>query len=163
MADSMFIGVRAAQLGQFAARFEQAAVRALKEAIQPVKATVMDLTPRWKGGLVRGIRTRAEANGREQVVYTSGVVARVHERNAVWSKMPPFQPIHDWVVGRLGIGDPQATRVAWAVRKKIKGKSLSLPNREGRGRMFARTFERFTQTRAHVRAFKAALRMFLRG
>lgn len=32
---------------------------------------------------------------------------------------PPFEPIHDWCKRRLGIKDPEAKNVAWAIINKI--------------------------------------------
>ena len=157
------LDVQVSQLREVAARIERAAVNALREAVRPIYAKVVDLTPRWKGGLARNVRTRAEDGGRSQVVYNTGVVARVHEQNGTWSKWPPERPIREWVEGKLGLTGGEAASATFLIRRKIKRQGLTLPNVEGRGKMFQRTYRLFASTRAHVTAFRIALARELGG
>lgn len=137
---------------------EETLSEALKASANIVKFKVMDLTPRWKGGLVKGIKT--EVKGRDARVFGEGVVMRVMENNphATWSKLPPHQPIKDWVVGKLGIAEDKADSVAWAIQQKIKKQGLTIPNKEGRGAMFSRTFKIVQSTQLHWHAFMAKMR-----
>ena len=112
--------------------------------------------------MVASAGIRSENDGREQVVYMPpGVVPMVHEFNGSWTRMPPHQPIFDWVTGKLGLSGKEAQRVTIAIRRKILRMGLTLPNKEGRGQMFKRTFDLYTRTRAHYVVFKAALRSLL--
>lgn len=135
---------------------------ALLTAANVLKFKVMDLTPRWKGGLVQGIRT--EAKSREARVYGEGVVMKVMENrpHATWSTVPPHQPIKDWVEGKLGISGDQSDRVAWAIQMKIKRQGLTIPNLEGRGEMFSRAYKIAQSTNLHWEAFMAKMRQLER-
>lgn len=140
------------------AEIEETLTEALDAATKVVKFKVMDLTPRWKGGLVKGIKT--EVNGREGRVYGEGVVMRVMEDSphATWSKVPPHAPIKLWVEGKLGFSGKKADSVAWAIQHRIKEKGMRIPNKEGRGAMFARTFQIVQSTNLHWHAFMAKMR-----
>jgi hypothetical protein len=144
-------------------RSTEEAKQALAQAVLPVQAQVRDFTPRWRGLLVEKVLIRSENDGMTQVVYLQGVVGRVHEMNAVWSAMPPAEPIQMWVEEKLGVPEEEARGVAFAIAKKIKDQGLTLPNREGRGQMFQRTATLFEKTKAHFAAFRAALSFMLRG
>ena len=98
-----------------------------------------------------------------QVVYATGVVATVHEKNGHWTKPPPWGAILAWVQGKLGLSGKEAAGAAAAIRRKIFKRGLTLPNVEGRGQMFARTLKLFESTRAHYAAFRAALLQNLRS
>jgi hypothetical protein len=162
MADVYNIRRQAIRIELLAEEVQRFAIRAMEFAINPVLSKVRDLTPRWKGGLVReSVGTRAEEGGRVQVVWGRGVVLRVHEENAQWSRMPPHKPILDWVEGKLGLAGKKAQSVAFAIRAKIKARGLTLPNKEGRGQMFKRTFDLMKQTRFHYQSFKSAMKQLL--
>ena len=152
----MRIQVGQAALAAALADVEKTLTEALEAAARVVKYKVMDLTPRWRGGLVQGIKE--EVKGREARVYGEGVVMRVHETNAQWTKLPPHNAIKSWVEGKLGIAGKQADSVAWAIQQKIKKSGLTLPNVEGRGQMFKRTFDLVQSTGLHWHAFMAKMR-----
>ncbi len=161
MADTFYVHVRAAELGRFVAKVEETGKQALRLVAAQLLAQVRDFTPRFRGGMVAGIQERPEDGGRTRVVFGRGVVVRVHESNAQWSRMPPHRPIRDWVVGKLGIPEAQADSVAYRIRRKIRRRGLTLPNVEGRGKMFQRTSTLMRQTRAHLQTFKSAFRLLL--
>jgi hypothetical protein len=148
-------------------RVEQFAVLALEKAVVPIRDTVRDLTPRGAGAgagrLVRGVLTRPEAGGREQVVYGQGVVMMVHEKNAIWTKLPPHKAILSWVTTKLGKSGKQAESAAWGIRHKIRRRGLTLPNREDRGKMFGRGYQRVRDSGAHFVLFKASMRKLARA
>lgn len=162
MGDSIKMKIRAGQeaLAAAVADVERTLIEALEAATQIVKFKVMDLTPRWHGGLVQGIKS--EVKGREGRVYGEGVVMKVHEVNATWTRMPPHVAIKAWVSGKLGIGEPDADRIAWAIQKKILRRGLTLPNKEGRGQMFRRTYQIVKSTNLHWQAFMAKMRQLER-
>jgi hypothetical protein len=160
--DSVRVERRAAEIGRFVPEVERFAMKALEKAAEVVRFKVMDLTPRWKGGLVQKVKRRAERSGRSQLVYGEGLVFRVHERNAQWSRMPPHAPLRAWVVGKLGVSEDDADSVAFRVRRKIKARGLTLPNREGRGRMIQRTKDLMRRTRFHFQAFGSAMKSMIR-
>lgn len=139
-------------------KVEEFAKDALALAVQPIQDTVRDLTPRHKGGLVRNVLTREEQDGRDQVVFGEGIVMLTHEHNGQWTKLPPHKPILSWVESKLGKAGKEAESAAWAVRYKIKARGLTLPNKEGRGQMFQRGFERMRDSGAHYVVFKSAMK-----
>lgn len=63
-------------------------------------------------------------------------------------KMPPVQPILDWVEHKLGLRDRAAESAAWAIAKKIQRKGTA------GARMFGRALE--AQERTVQRIFSAA-------
>lgn len=156
------VQIAAAHVNAFRARVEAFAKEALVPAAESIRHQVIDLTPRWKGGLIRMVKRRSENGGRSQLIYGEGVVFKVHERNAVWSKLPPHAPLRDWAVGKLHVGEADADRVAWAIRQKIKARGLTLPNREKRGKMMQRTRDLMRRTRFHFQAFGSAMKQLLK-
>jgi hypothetical protein len=160
--DEVRIRRKAAEIRALALEVERAAKEALKKAAAVVKFQVIDKTPRWRGGLVQAVKIREEEDGRRQLVYGEGVVFRVHERNAQWSRIPPHAPIKLWVEGKLGIASAESDSVAWAIQQKIKKLGLTLPNKEGRGQMIRRTKDLMRRTRFHFQAFASALKSLLR-
>lgn len=152
------------QLVEAVQAIEDAAKLALRAAANVVQASVIDLTPRWKGGLQSHILIRPQEDGRIQEVFAEGVVAAVHENNGTWSKFPPPAPIQEWVRGKLGItGEKENRSVAFLVARKIFQRGLTLPNKEGKGIMFRRAFERQKASRGYLAAFKAAFVGGVRG
>lgn len=162
--DSIRMRIRAGQeaLRSALADIERTLSEALLAATNVVKFKVMDLTPRYLGGLVQGIKS--EVKGREARVYGEGVVMRVHENNphATWSRLPPHKAIKAWVEGKLGLSEPQSDSVAWAIQHKILKNGLTIPNKEGRGAMFSRTFRLVESTKLHWHAFMAKMRQLER-
>lgn len=144
-------------------KVERFAITALEKAVVPVRDTVRDLTPRNKGGLVRLVLTRPENGGREQVVYGQGIVMQVHEHNAQWTKLPPHKPLVSWAESKLGLAGKAAESAAWGVAYKIKKRGLTLPNKEDRGQMFQRGFQRISDSGAHFVLFKSAMRLLARA
>jgi len=134
---------------------------ALGKSARVVRDNVRDLTPRWKGGLVRGVQAEPRMGGDEQAIYAKGVVALTHEFNGHWSKMPPKAAIEAWVAGKLGIGGKEGKRIAYMVRRKILRSGLTLPNVEGRGKMFQRTYQLMRASGFHMHAFMTALQQNL--
>jgi len=130
---------------------------ALEKAMGVVADKVRDLTPRWRGGLVQSVQTEARMGGDEQAVFAQGVVARVHEFNAQWSKLPPLEAIQMWVEGKLGLSGKDADRATNAIRWKIRRHGLTLPNAEGRGQMFGRTYHLMASTNFHINTFATVL------
>ena len=156
------VQIAASELAGFVRDVEEFAKKALVIAAESVKHQVMDFVPRWKGGLVRAVKRRAEDGGRRQLIYGEGLVFCVHEHNAVWSKLPPHAAILEWVVGKLHKSGEDAESVAWAVRRKIKARGLTLPNREKRGKMIQRTRDLMRRTGFHFQAFGSAMKQLLR-
>lgn len=144
-----------ARLAQYVDRVHKEAREALDRTAELIAHNVLEITPVWTGGLQDRIMRREEDDGEGQIIYAEGVVARVHEGNppAVWTRMPPRQPILDWVTGKLGLAGADASRAAYFIRKKILRRGLTLPNVEGRGMMFGRTFERMQATKYHFYEF----------
>lgn len=150
------------EIGRAVAEVETFAKKALVKAAEVVRFQVMDFTPRWKGGLVNKVKMRAEDGGRRQIVYGEGIVFRVHERNAQWSRLPPHQPLKLWAEGKLGVPAAESDEVAWKIRQKIKRRGLTLPNREKRGQMIQRTRALMQRTRFHFQAFASAMKTLIR-
>jgi hypothetical protein len=160
--DSVRVERRAVEVGRFIPEVEGFAKKALIKAAQVVRFKVMDLTPRWRGGLIQRVKMRAEDGGRRQLVYGEGVVFKVHEQNATWSKMPPHAPIKAWVEGKLHVPAGESDRVAFLIRKKILKRGLTLPNREKRGQMIRRTKDLMARTGFHFQAFGSAMKQMIR-
>lgn len=166
MARVINIRAKAGQVRRIVAEVEAAARRAMRETVQVVWANVIDLTPRWKGGLQQSIQKEVTAGGLEGRVHTSGVVAHVMEANppAVWTKMPPYEPIRQWVEGKLGLAGKEAAGVAMAIRRKIKARGIQVPlKHDKRGGMFRRTVEKMEKTKFHLDAFVRAIRQIRGG
>ena len=161
-AERVRLQIAADQIEPFRLQVEAFAKQALVPAAESIKHQVIDFTPRWQGGLIRKVKRRAENGGRSQLVYGEGVVFRVHEKNATWSKLPPHKPLRDWVVGKLHVGEDEADGIAWAIRKKIFERGLTLPNREKRGKQITRTKELMRRTHFHFQAFGSAMKQLLR-
>jgi hypothetical protein len=163
MAYEVTMTVKSRDLAGLSDRVKLFSRAALGKSAQVVLGNVRDMTPRWKGGLVRSIKSEGRMGGDEQAVYATGPVARVHEFNGVWSKPPPVRPLIQWVVGKLGLSGRDAISAAYAIRHKIFTRGLTLPNREGRGQMFARTFALMQSSGFHMTAFTSALKQYLGG
>lgn len=149
-------------LKQTMIEIEKASQEGLKGAVRVVKSKVMDLTPRHKGGLVAGIKDQVQ--DREGKVYGTGVVMRVMEDNphAKWSKWPPHKPILDWVESKLGLSGKDAERATFGIRRKIFNSGMTIPNQEGRGAMFQRTFSLMKSSKFHMVAYISAIRQLQR-
>jgi hypothetical protein len=143
----------------FEAKVREAARNALVPASQMVQSNVINLTPRWKGGLQSRVLVRPENGGDQQVVYGTGVVMHVMENWTTWSKWPPQKPILDWVTGKLGLSGKKADSVAFLIRRKIGTFGLPIPLiYDNKGKMFKRTYELMAKTKAHFLAFAAAFK-----
>lgn len=163
MFDSLSIKIPAGMAKEQAlAQIAAAREKGIEGALGIIKAKVIDLTPRYKGGLQSHIYDR-QPDSFSGEVYTSGVVAAVHERNAVWSKYPPIEPLRGWVMGKLGVDEKRSKSVAFLVARKIRRFGLTLPNKEGKGQMFARTREFMARSGGHFRAFVSGMRQALAG
>lgn len=162
MADRINVRIKAGQaaLAALLADIESTLTEALRTSAQVIKYKVMDFTPRWKGGLVQGIKV--DVKGREARVFGEGVVMAVHEKNAVWSRLPPVSKLQAWFMGKLGFEEKKAKSAAWGLAQRIKKSGLMLPNKEGRGQMFARTFALVERTQLHWQAFMAKMRQLER-
>lgn len=165
MVDYIDVQKTTEELIGYADQVERDAIEAARMTIKVVKANVLDLTPRYTGKLQSEIYDREEDGGRTQVVYTDSVVGRVMEGNppAHWSKWPPFKPIFEWAQRKLGLDDKAAKRAAFAIRRKLLVFGMQLPlKHDGRGKMFARTWEKMQQTKFHWATFTSALRRLAR-
>jgi hypothetical protein len=166
MARVVIIRAKSEQVRRIVSEVEAAARRAMKDVVGVVHANVVDLTPRWKGGLQESIQKEVSPTGLEGRVYTSGVVAAVMEANppAQWTKMPPFEPIRQWVEGKLGLSGKEAARATMAIRGKIKARGIQVPlTHDKRGGMFRRTAEKMERTKFHLDAFVRAIRQISGG
>jgi hypothetical protein len=149
------LSVPAREFRALTEKVREAARQGLRAAAGIVQVKVIDLTPRWKGGLQSRVLIRPNSLRDEQTVHADGVVAFVHENNARWSRLPPWGAIHAWVTGKLGRSGKDADAMTAAVRWKIRKLGLTLPNKEGRGQMFRRAYEVMVRTKAHMTAFRA--------
>ena len=158
MADSIHVSVKAAELSRFAVKIEAWAIQAMRQVGPILQRRVQLLTPRLSGGLAASVQIREKQNGRIQEAYMpKNVVGMVHEYNGRWTKLPPFKAIAQWAIRKLGIGGADLPRVTAMIRWKILRRGLTLPNVEGKGKMFQRTVDHFKRTGEHYIAFKSAL------
>lgn len=160
--------VRESDFGNVPERVKFYARMSLAKMARTVQKRVKDKTPKLLGGLVRSIDISEGMGGDERKVYAEGVVARVHEFNAVWSKPPPWGRLAIWAVLKFGVALKEAERIGRRVSWKIFKRGLTLPNKEGKGKMFARTLWGMRCTNSHadeyVRDFQSHLRnIFYKG
>ena len=158
------ITVRPEDMEGIVAVIEDAARSALDATAQVVAAQVREFTPVWTGEFSASIQPEMEDGGDTQVVAsTDELLSSVFENNGSWGKMPPDAPIRQWVEGKLGLTGRAADRATWGIRRKILHNGLTLPNIEGKGQMFARTFKQMEATNFHMQTFTAMLQASLGG
>lgn len=139
-------------------KVRRAAESGVSAGLDIIKAKVIDLTPRYTGKMQSYIFTR-QPEPLSGFVYTEGVVPMVHEKNAVWSKFPPIAPLQGWVQKKLGISDEKKSKsVAFLIARKIRTRGLTLPNKEGKGQMFARARAAMAASGAYFVAFAAKMK-----
>jgi hypothetical protein len=166
MPDEIKINMTTNEIVALSEKVEADAISALRKMIRVVRDQVLNWTPRYTGKSQSMILTREEEGGRVQYVYTDHVVNKVMEGNphAVWKRWPPFAPLKEWAMRKVGLGPKEAARMAVAIRRKLKLFGMQLPlKNDGRGMMFKRTFDLMRQTNFHWVVFRSAVRQSLRG
>lgn len=163
MADVINIQSKIREIEFHVNNVREATKKAMPQALNVVWMNVVDLTPRGLTNELAGsIKKEVLDDGLTGRVYsTGGVVAKVMEGRpkAMWSKKPPFKPIHQWVMGKLGLTGDEAVTVAHKIRAKIKKRGITIPlKHDQRGGMFHRTVEKARKTKFHMVAFVSALK-----